>query len=191
MNKLTFSILLGLSTALLLIFFVIPEFQGIPVEAERRAKLQAVLQKFDNIRIKKEEIVANYSGISEADVLRLDRMIPSNPEIGQLLVNLDLLVRKNFLQMTGIQFQKLSSGDTGRPRNAAEAAAVTQKLVAFSKLPISMSLVGSYENFRQFLIDLESVIRLSDVRNVNFSGGGAAGAPYSFQLSADTYHMSQ
>ena len=191
MNKLTFSVLLGISTAAMLMFFVLPQFQGIPVESEKKARLDDVLARFEEIRKKKDDIVANYSAVSESDVARLDRMLPTDPDIGHLLVNLDLLIRKDGLQMTGIQFQPPGKGTTmNQPPVDAAAEAQFQKIVRYEKLPLNLSLIGTYENFRQFLIDIENVIRLTDVRSITFSAGTVQGTNYTFSVQADTYYLS-
>ncbi|OGZ95811.1 MAG: hypothetical protein A3I44_04940 [Candidatus Sungbacteria bacterium RIFCSPLOWO2_02_FULL_51_17] len=189
MNKLTFSILLGITTALALIFFVMPDFQSIPLESAKKVKLEEILGKFDEIRLKKEAIVSSYAAISDDDIKRLDSMLPEGPEIGELLVNLDLLVKKHRLQLTGIQFQKIERETTGRPRNAAEVALLAKKIVRYSKLPITLNMIGSYENFRKFIVELESIIRITDVRNITL-GGGVTGS-HTFTLQADTYYMSR
>jgi len=109
--------------------------------------------------------------IDSENKLRVSRIIPSDPDIPGLFVQIDAIASKNKML--------LHSVDT-----AVDEKNVTP--LGRKSIRISISVEGGdYNSFKQFLSDLERSLRLFDIQQVSFTPPGG-----NYGLIMDAYYYS-
>ena len=120
-------------------------------------------------------LVNNYKSISQNDIDKLRKVLPPQQDIAGLFVQLDYIAKKNgfFLQTIDIREEKV---DPQREREESPA---------IKKLEISINLVGgNYFTLKNFLNDIETNLRLFDVKGIHFSK-----SLDSFIINLSTYYQ--
>ncbi len=123
-------------------------------EAQRQQLEQTVAQ-LENIRRNAPDI--------ERQILEVSKRIPEQDEIPTLIVQIEEVARA--ADVTQI---RIEPGDAGAPPGGGD----------FSRIPITMSFEGTYEQLQEFLLRVRNMARLVTVNEVNYEpldeqGGGA------------------
>lgn len=133
------------------------------VLAEEHASKEAYLKKLD-------ELNAQYATFDKEDVERLRAMIPKEEDVPGILAMLEASANASDVQLTAVNFA--ASDTTGLPG-----------VSGLSAINVSVSLQhGDYGRFKLFLDDLESNLRLFDVRGANINPTAAT-----YSLTIRTY----
>ena len=149
-----------------------------------------MVSELEDIAADRDKLIDIYNSITQADIDRLGKMLPSGPNASSFLTNLEFLALKNNLQLKRLDFIGDTSSNVSRsssiptPSAAIPAARAGENL---SELPLSISIEGSYESFRNYLKDLEKSVRLLDVNEINF--GLIRPNIYEFTVKAKAYYQ--
>lgn len=124
-----------------------------------------------------DKVLEDYNVISQENVDRINKMIPSGAESMKLVVQFDEMMRKN-----GLDLKNIDVRDT-IPKDSASVS--QNKGVAIESVALSIRTQGSYGAFYLFLKDLEKSLRLIDVNSVKISPVGQDN--YDFSIEAVSY----
>lgn len=156
-----FAAILALGTFLVFL----PEWERIQ-QADRAARLQEERQAKEAYLKKLDELDRNFRSFPAQDAGRIKAMLPSEEDIPGLLATIEAVGRASDIAVTSINFSK---GDAHIP--------------GLQAVTIALSLQhGDYAHFKLFLQELESSLRLFDVRGASLSPQGA-----SYTLTLQTY----
>jgi len=119
----------------------------------------------------------NYTGVSSANMERLDQMFPSGEDMPDLLVSLEALAIQNGFKMLSVNMSPVKAADKefapGLSAVYPESFKKQGKKVADLKpnsLDIAITVAGgSYKDLKNFLSDIESSLRVLDVLGFNFA----------------------
>ena len=130
------------------------------------------------VRISIDKTLGDYNGISQDNVDRINKMVPSGAESMKLVVQIDEMMRKN-----GLILASIDSKDVVDKKSASSAQKNGGRTA--ETVSLSMKAHGSYESFRSFIKELEKSLRLIDVISVKISPVGQD--DYSFSMEAVSY----
>lgn len=125
-----------------------------------------------------DKTLREYNAISQDNVDRINKMVPSGSESMKLVVQIDDMMRKS-----GLSLASIDSKDT-IDKNSTSGVQKNGKKTAQS-LFLSMKAQGSYESFYSFIKKLEKSLRLIDVNSVKISPVGQD--DYLFSIEAVSY----
>lgn len=163
------------------------------------AVIQANLQAQETLFAKQEEIIQKVQKITGT----YEQGARAREEMAQILPN-DSEVATALYQIGGIaQVRNLTARSFAVSFPAAPSAAKTKtistgsdaqkKLVAerpIGTMTIRVELVGSYENFKAFLSNIETNIRLFDVKNITIQPIGKSNEDlYSYSVTVAAYYQ--
>lgn len=164
MMRTTTSILSIFIAVLLFMFFTHPEYQAavaIKNEVAEYAKARETYDDFERQLAQKETQKANRSAY---EVERLDRLVPESIDETQYLVDLEALAERHNLLFGNTSVEDNDFAVTGENTNSTRDSA--NELIT---VDISFEVVGTYEQFKSFLADLEKSITLFEVTQLSFS----------------------
>lgn len=130
------------------------------------------------VRSSIDKTLGEYNAISQDNVDRINKMIPSGAESMKLVVQIDEMMRKSGLSLAGIDTKDTVD------KNFVSAVSKNGGLTA-EPLFLSIKARGSYESFHSFIEKLEKSLRLIDVDSVKISPVGQD--DYSFSIEAVSY----
>jgi hypothetical protein len=190
LSRQTFLMLMGVEAAILSLIGFFFFIQGANkelgmVRADLTVKQQEAEQligRLDNF------LVLNklYESLDEKTVAKVKQVLPAAPDLPDLMINLDTLVKNNGFSLTSIDFQivndkgeevfRAQNAETARVTNAEVGQNLTENgTTQINKelkiINISIDIKGSsYGGLKNLISQLENNLRLFDVLKFGFSG---------------------
>lgn len=160
--------------------FVYPSFGDINQLLEQREKYLASLETVSNIENKKEELLTELNAIPEIDRESVETILPDSLNFVKLISQIDAVASRY-----GISIKDISSIETAQAAGSSIENAEAPK--TYSSAIIGFSFDASYEQFNAFMDDLESSLRILDIRSAKLTT--AEGGTYSYHVEFETYWL--
>ena len=167
------------------IFFVFgrPELDTISALREEQSEIEQSLAELQELARLRDDLLSKYNAVNPVDIERLDKIVPAAIDSGLLIAELESFAQEFNLVLKNVSItdektlaQTKQRGTVARPESAEQP---------FKKLPLSLSVSGTYNSFRNFLSRLEVNTRIVDIKEVNFQS--AEKDFFDFQIEANTY----
>jgi Tfp pilus assembly protein PilO len=142
------------------------------------AKYNDIVNSSNKIVAQRDVLVAKKNTITEADKARLERLLPSNIDNIRLIIEISKIAEKR-----GLVAKNISVGDM----TSSESTTIGQDNSMYGKLTLKLTVNSSYNNFLNFLQDLENNLRLLDISDISFSSTETGF--YDFNISLNTYWL--
>lgn len=120
-----------------------------------------------------DKLSARYQEATD-DLQKLSLTIPHDPQIAELLVQLEDMARRNGLAVNDIQF------------NIQEQSAKSADKKNTGVINIELKMEGGYSNFKSFTVDIEKNVRLMDIFGASIDAAGDGLMQFNIKLS--TYY---
>lgn len=178
-------------TGALVLFFgwTLPRYQSFSDLRAQASTLEEVLENSRRIQEVTSDLNERVNAISPQDLQRLERVVPNSINNVQLIIELQNIAERNRLALLNIDSSNENDNLTGN-LDLAEQDDYQTELLQFE-------LVGTYENFVNFIEDVESNIRITDVKDISFSLASVDEEAttqdqlvYNFQVQVATYWRS-
>ena len=161
MSRLIVAILLLLIAAAAVFFFVMPQWkEAQKIKADING-MEALHRELADLASSRDSLVQQYNAVDGRDLKKLEAIVPKGRLTSSALTDFEILVQKNGLSLERVDFsenKETSSGALPKPSSSS-----------YSVMPVSLTLEGGYENFREFLKALELNLRLIDIEEIAFS----------------------
>ncbi len=119
---------------------------------DERTRREAQKQQLEQTSAQLENIRRNSDDI-ERQILELSKRIPEQAEIPTLVVQIEEVARA-----ADVTQLRIEPGDPGAPPGGGD----------FSRIPITMSFEGTYEQLQDFLLRVRNLARLVTINEVNY-----------------------
>jgi len=158
--------------------WTLPEYREITSLKEQESGFDGVLASVKQLKEQSDEVLSEYNAIAQEDIDRLSKFLPSQVESIKLVIELEKITKARRLLLKSINVrdsQEVKKTSFGSSKNSKD----------FEAIEVDMSVVGSYSSFIAFLKDLETSLRLIDIKKISFTAGDADS--YEFRIRAVTY----
>src|SRR3989344_2547330 len=159
-------IALFLIAGAVLVFFVRSESYFVEIKSLRKqvSSYNETINTAKKIRSSIDKTLLEYNGVSQENVDKIKKMVPSEDESMELVVQIDDMTRKNGLILKAIDIKNIASQNfsSDSPKNDGKIA---------ESVFLSINAQGSYESFRSFIKGWEKSLRLIDVVSVKITPG--------------------
>lgn len=168
--------------------YIRPEVAEVKSLVSRKAEYDDVLVKSREIKDKRIVLDNQYNSISEADLSRLDKVIPDTFDVISFINNINsVAVRDGIIikDFKATNSNSVQTAERGLPEKSAPSGNYVTNLV-------TLSLSGRYFSFQKFLLDLESNLSLVDVISLSMNPentGKSVDDTFSYSLSLQTYSL--
>ena len=143
---------------------------------QNKQALQDVIAKFVDLRKTKNDLIDQYNSINRQDLIKLRQIVPEYTNEGDLIVAFESLAKDHGLLLKQIDVKHITE-QTG--------TGLVIKKQAYSSLPISIVVDGSYESFKLFLSSIEKSLRVIDINSITFNAGELNS--YEFSIKGQAY----
>ncbi len=163
-------------------------------DEEQRVKAQAISRenfvKNQQVAISQvKKLISSYKGEGELrDVV--SSVLPLSPDLAGAFSQLSGLAQVNRLLIRDVTVSTPVNQNAQGNNNADDA--VSQPLAnPFSSVDFQMNVVGSYSDFKSFLKNLETNIRIFDIKKITLESSGKPNQEiYNYDLTVETYYQS-
>ena len=142
------------------------------------------LERGKELDEEREKLIAQRNSFSQEDRDRLRRLLPDNVDNVRLVLDMDTIAQQYGMRMQNVSIQEgpgsseggqTAIGDSGQP---------------FGSLTLNFSVTATYEDFKEFLEQLERSLRIVDVESLSFSAPSADGSGLrQFNVGLRTYWL--
>lgn len=151
---------------------------GVIFLKEELVKYDDILNSSTKIVSQRDILVAKKNTISEVDKARLERLLPSNIDNIRLIIEISKIAEGRNLIAKNISVGNMTQLMTD---------SIGQDSTPYGTLSLKFTVNSSYNNFLNFLKDLENNLRLLDVTDISFSASESGF--YDFNVSLNTYWL--
>lgn len=129
------------------------------------------------------------SRVNREQLARFTTVLPAEPDVPGLLVQIAEIAKQSGLLVNSIQFSNVEASAAQPGGGSDEAVLPEQRPMAeLETVAINLSVSrGNYAKLKQFLTNLESSLRLIDVATVNFSGSDET----TFSIAMQAYYWTR
>jgi Tfp pilus assembly protein PilO len=146
------------------------------LKTEKQTLDEALAHSAESQKLK-NQLLSQYNAISQGDIGRLGKLMPSQTDSGSLIIMLEDRVKAH-----GLLLKKI---DVSNVKQSEESlSSVLGTVLPYESINLSFSISGPYDSILELLADLEASLRVIDVNNIGFSSG--ATDFYEFNISAKT-----
>lgn len=142
------------------------------------AKYDDLLNSSTKIVSQRDVLVAKKNTITEVDKAKLERLLPSNIDNIRLIIEISKIAEGRNLVAKNI-----SVGDMTKTTSDT----IGQDNSPYGTLSLKFTVNSSYNNFLNFLLDLENNLRLLDITDISFNA--TESGFYDFTVSLNTYWL--
>jgi Tfp pilus assembly protein PilO len=175
--RLFLPILLVGSAIGLFVLYTNPVYQDIKALTGEVAAYDEALNRSQELRAVRDELLAKRNTFPPAGVQKLERMLPDNVDNIRLIIDINNIAARHNLSLGNVQL-----GEVTRASGSPSAGAVGASGEAVGSVSVGFSVAANYDSFLRFLADLEHSLRLIDVESLSFSISPEGLPTYSFNI---------
>jgi Tfp pilus assembly protein PilO len=186
MNFITPIILLILSIGTFFMY-VDPNYRGQNLGGNTRSvqdlqredsEYQISLNNATAIRMKRQALIDKQSKINPDNLVKLEKLLPDNIDNIKLIIDMNQIAKNHNLTLKNVKL------DTSIKTNPNKLGVDTSK---HGVIGLSFSVSSSYDNFHNFLTDLEKSLRLVEITDLSVTGNDTG--IYDFSIGIKTYWL--
>lgn len=185
-----FSIIVIIAAIASFVLIVQPQYKEIQVLQQKNSELEEVLSNSRQLQSVRDELLESRNALSEADLARLEKMVPESVDNVKLILELQNIANQYNLQIetasTDKEGEEGAEGEEGT-ETSQDTSLVDVESRDYGIITLNFALTGNYHDFLDFLVDLQTNLRIIDVRSIQFSGDDSSS--YSFKLTLQTYWL--
>jgi Tfp pilus assembly protein PilO len=142
--------------------------EGILIQQDNIEILDLRLENFEKQTLK-------FNSVSDDDLAVLDKLLPYEVDLPNLLVVMDSLITRSGLATedivvsTTIEEGNVAFNDTSVPSKEVARKKEDQIKEALRSTSLNVFVKGSYDSFKEFLKKTEKILRLSEVEKIRLS----------------------
>ncbi len=158
-----------LISILLVIFFVQPEYEKVTMLQQEIDAYNKAAAQYDSFTALLEEKLKMKENRSAYESERLNALVPENVDTTQLLVDLEGMVKNQNMLFGNIAVNEGDTQGATQSRDSEGAGEVeSPSQEELRTVDISFGVIGTYEQFKKFLVDLEQSVTLFEVIEITF-----------------------
>jgi Tfp pilus assembly protein PilO len=167
--------------------YMMPEYSKIQTLRTQNLEYMSAMNRIQRLAVLRDDLTANYNGISPENKGLLKRVIPEKLNTVELTADIANLAALHSITVSGIVFEnKDQSGSRDDIANPPVKG-------PYKTVKMNLTTVGEYKNLIAFLKDAESSIQLLDVRSINIvqsnTGGVGSKTALNYKILIDTYSI--
>ena len=159
-------------------FYTKPLYSDVQVALSERASYLSAIADAQKLDQKIADLNTIKNNFAPADLDRLNKMLPEKVDNVRLVIEINQIAKKYSPGVTNIHI--------GTPAISAPQAGGA--VATSTAVDLSFSVTTSYTQFLNFLQDLQSNLRITDVTTLSFTPVDT-GAAYTFNMSIKTYGL--
>lgn len=178
-------------------YFTFTKAKLADVNAVRKINDQYIsaISNADRLIKTRDEVLKDYNSISENDRERLDKMIPNTVDNIRLVIDLNSVGLRHGFSLHNIK--ATANAASGSSAQTAQKVPTTYTVKdsnsistpTLDTVTVTFSVSAPYQQFIDFMRDLEANLRIMDLTHLTVSTG--ANGTYEFGVELKTYYLRQ
>lgn len=162
------------------IAYVIPTYSDVKTIGQQKTEYLEILQNARLLAEKRDQLLQIYNSITQPEIERLEKMLPTNPDNVKLILEIDALAKTQGLSLQNVKIKE--STDNDQKNNKTGVKANTD----IGTLTLEFTTTGPYPGFVNFSSILERNLRIMNIKRVSFLAPDDK-SNYQYQTTVETY----
>lgn len=150
---------------------------GIKQLQDEFTKYEDTVNNSNGVVQKRKILTDKNNKISQPDQARLSKLLPNNIDNVKLILEIS-----NIAEARNLSLKNISIGGSAKSSDS-----IGPDNTPYGTLSLSFSVNTTYDNFLTFIKDLETNLRLIDIRDISFSSSDTGF--YDFSVGINTYWL--
>lgn len=147
--------------------YVDPTYKSVQQTLQQIEKYDGVLRKVQELQTLRDSLVEAYNNIETEDLERLEKLLPKNVDNVRLIIEIESVALAHELTLERVTVTDIQDSDS--QQRAGEESGVTSTIPQLKSVGLEISVIANYEQFLEFIGDLERSLRIVDMRAVTFA----------------------
>lgn len=194
--KILFPIISIVISILVFVFAINPFYKEVSLLKSDINVYNTALNNSTNLLKTEDSLIKTYNEIKDEDKNRLDNFLPSSVNNIQFILEIERIANLHNMPIKDIKFEPIGSGLNAAGSNTI-VSSVSSDNRPYGVFPIEFTTEGKYDSFSLFLKDLESNLRLVDVKSISFTVPDNTGKVlngidpnvYKYSVKVETYWL--
>jgi len=178
MIRLTLPIIFTLISIGLFFLYIDPVYSDIRLKISERNESD----KSKELREVRDKLLSVYNTFSTNDIDRLEKLLPDNVDNVRLILDIDYIASTYGMRIKNVTINKKDNREVG-------VIGPSNKL--FESVKLSFSVISPYDNFIQFIKNIEKSLRVVDITEVSLvqQGDEINNLIYEYRIGLETYWL--
>lgn len=167
--------------------YIDPAYTAVQALKVQEGHLDAALTGAKQLQERRQTLLKQYGDFSDTDLSRLKKLLPDNIDNVRLLIDIDSIAAtygltvRNYTFSTGARTNQTAGAEDAEPVGTAQ---------------LSFVVTGPYQDFKSFLFDIESSLRLMDITSFSVNADspldqadGTTATGNSYTVAVQTYWL--
>ncbi|MBP6883980.1 MAG: hypothetical protein KBC06_01995 [Candidatus Pacebacteria bacterium] len=178
------------------ILFTSPMYSEISTLRAQEASYNEALGNSKALENERDKLTKKYNTINPDDLLKIQKFLPDNVDNIRLILEIEKIAMPYGMSLRDVQYSTLKKTDgTEDPQVVAPVTNDPTANKEYGAWDLEFSTQGNYNNFINFVHDLEKNLRIVDISSVDFSSEVGAGLSpslaesYKYTFKIKTYWL--
>lgn len=163
------------------IAYIVPTYTDAQTIGKQKTEYLDLLANARLLVEKRDQLLQKYNSISPSDIVKLEKMLPANPDNVKLILEIDALAKIQGLVLQNVKIQDAAETEAGK--NPKTAARINPDI---GTLTLDFTTSGSYTAYVNFIQSLERNLRIMNLKKISFIAPEDKNT-YQYQTSVETY----
>ncbi len=160
-------------------WYIDPTYASIKELRAEETTLNQALDRALELQQTRDQLLSRYNTFAPNDLDRLEKLLPDHVDNVRLILDLDGIASRYGMRVRDVAFED--------PRKGQSTAELGPDESRYESMIVSFTVSGSYDTFRQFMLDIERSLRIVDIETLNFTSG--ENNIYDFSVALRTYWL--
>jgi Tfp pilus assembly protein PilO len=182
-------ILIAITVAIFLTF-TSPMYGEVGTLRTQAASYNEALSNSNSLEKERDKLTAKFNAIGGENLERLNKMLPDNVDNIRLILEIEKVATPYGMALRDVKYNTIDKTNTA----VMQAGAPVHESGDYGVWDLEFATNGSYDNFINFIKDLEKNLRIVDIASIEFSSdsttaaGGIADS-YLYHFHVKTYWL--
>jgi len=176
--------------------FTSPLYKNISNLKSQLVSFDEALSNSKALESERDKLTQKYNTISTENLTKLSKLLPESVDNIRLILEIESIAAPYGMVLKDIKYQADDGSNTSETESFAQSrnsGSVSQSRTDYGTWNLEFSTTGTYNNFINFLRDVESNLRIVDVTSINFTSdvgrGGEESDLYKYTFAIKTYWL--
>jgi len=155
--------------------FTSPYYKGISLEREKIASYNEALSNSKTLEAERDKLTQKYNSFNPEDLSKLQKLLPDNIDNIRLILEIEKIASPYGMTLKDVKYDATNKNVDVAAQEAAGfnyGVAEDTSPLDYKILDLEFSTQGTYNNFINFIKDLENNLRIVDISSIQFSSSG-------------------
>jgi|SRR3989344_6025074 len=176
--------------------FTNPFYENVLIEREQVASYNEALDNSKALEAERDKLTQKYNSFDPENLSKLQKLLPDNVDNIRLILEIEKIASPYGMVLKDVKYNATSK-DTPISQTAAGTTQAVKNSAGkdYSVWNLEFSIQGTYNNFTNFVKDLENNLRIVDISSIQFSSNAGAGISpslsesYKYNFKIKTYWL--